>query len=182
MEANLTGLRFSNVKEVLESYCDDLNILTDQLQDFTKLSNIVTDFEKLSGAILSRDKKCKVLGLGKWSQKEHWPIPWLRPVKSVKVFGIIVSNRYSQIITENWKFRLEKFSNTLFSWSNRLLSTIQQRVEVLRTFALSRIYYVASVLPIRRNTVRKLESLMGKFIWKGSILRVAIEELKNDPL
>ena len=60
LEANLTGLRFSNVKEVLESYCDDLNVLTDQLQDFTKLSNIVTDFEKISGAILSMDKKCKL--------------------------------------------------------------------------------------------------------------------------
>ena len=54
----------------------------------------------------------------------------------------------------------------------------------MRIFALSRVYYVASVLPIKSSMVKKFESIMGKFIWHGSgrILRVALEELKNDHL
>ena len=68
------------------------------------------------------------------------------------------------------------------SWSSRILDTLQQREEVIRVFALSRVYYVASILPIRTSLVKKFESLMGNFIWKGSgkVLRVALEELKND--
>ena len=48
-------------------------------------------------------------------------------------------------------------------------------------FALSRVYYISSILPIKSKMVKKFESLMGKFIWQGSgkVLRVALDELKN---
>ena len=67
------------------------------------------------------------------------------------------------------------------SWSSRILDNLQQRVEVIRVFALSRVYYISSILPIKSKMVKKFESLMGKFIWQGSgkVLRVALDELKN---
>ena len=48
-------------------------------------------------------------------------------------------------------------------------------------FALSRVYYVASILPINIIMVRKFEKEMGKFLWtsSGKVLRVSMEELKN---
>ena len=179
LEKSLTGPRLPNVQEVLESYCDDLNVMTDDPDDFLKLSSTVDQFEKVSGAILSRDRKCKVLGLGKWAGREQWPLDWLQTVQSVKVFGIFISNNYREIISLNWNFRLEKFLRTIMSWSSRRLDTLQQRIEVLRSFALSRVYYVASILPLRQSLVKQFETLIGKFLWKGRILRVALEELKN---
>ena len=55
------------VKEVLEAYCDDINVMISDLNDFAKLSQTVVAFEQYSGAILSRNFKCKVVGLGKWN-------------------------------------------------------------------------------------------------------------------
>ena len=49
------------------------------------------------------------------------------------------------------------------SWSPRVLETLSQRVEVLRVFALSRVYYLASILPINVTMVRKFEKEMAKF-------------------
>ena len=51
-------------------------------------------------------------------------------------------------------------------------------------FGLSRTYYVASVLPMKPNVVKKFEGLIGKYIWNfsGRVLRVAIDELKNRKL
>ena len=51
----------------------------------------------------------------------------------------------------------------------------------MRTFALSRVYYVASILPIKRTMVKRFEAIIGKFLWNagGWLLRVALEELKN---
>merc|ERR1712055_388818 len=48
-------------------------------------------------------------------------------------------------------------------------------------FGLSRVYYVAAVLPMKPKVVKKFESLMGKYLWNfsGRIMRVAIDELKN---
>ena len=56
-----------------------------------------------------------------------------------------------------------------------------QRVEVLRMFALSRVVYVASKLPIRKTMIKKFEKEMGKFIWNasGKVMRVSLDELKN---
>ena len=133
---------------------------------------------------MSRDKKCKVVGFGKWTEKEDWPLTWIKPVKSQKIFGIFISDSYEEMIKVNWDYRFKKFSDAIYSWSPRILDTLQQRVEVIRTFALSRVYYVAAILPVKHSMVKKFESLMGKFIWNssGRILRVALDEVKNDKL
>ena len=59
---------------------------TDRLEDFEVAAGLVKKFESVSGAILSRDQKCKVIGFGNWTGKEDWPIAWLKPVKSLKIF------------------------------------------------------------------------------------------------
>ena len=48
-------------------------------------------------------------------------------------------------------------------------------------FGLSRVYYVAAVLPMKPGAVKKFESLIGKYLWNfsGRVLRVAIDEMKN---
>ena len=55
---------------------------------------------------------------------------------------------------------------------------------MIRIFALSRVYYVAAILPVKAAMVKKFEALMGKFIWNfsGKILRIAIDEIKNGKL
>ena len=69
------------------------------------------------------------------------------------------------------------------SWSSRSLITIQQKIEVVKVFALTRMYYVASVLPMRAALVKKMESIIGKYLWAGSgVLRVALEDLKNNKI
>merc|ERR1712142_805517 len=89
-----------------------------------------------------------------------------------------------EMLRLNWDYRYKKFSNVMYSWSPRVLDTLQQRVDVIRMFGLSRVYYVASILPVTPNIVKKFESLMGKFIWSrsGRILRVALDEIKNKKL
>jgi len=55
---------------------------------------------------------------------------------------------------------------------------------VIRIFALSRVYYVASIIPLTTAMVKKFETLIGKFIWNfsGKILRVSIDDMKNHRL
>ena len=184
LERSLTGLRMAYVRQTLEAFCDDINLLTDDLGDFSRMDEEVVKFEKISGAILSRNKKSKVVGFGKWVKRENWPIGWLRPVKSIKIFGVFVCDSYSELLNLNWDFRFKKFNDTIISWSSRILDTLQQRVEVIKLFALSRMYYIASILPIRPAMIKKVESLMGRFIWQasGKVLRVALGELKNGHL
>ena len=57
LEQSLTGLQVAGISQVLESYCDDVNIMTDNLNDLSLVDTTMKEFEGISGAILSRGKK-----------------------------------------------------------------------------------------------------------------------------
>ena len=183
LERVTVGLRVAGIPQSIEAYCDDVNILTDRLSDFLVVDLAVRKFEAVSGAILSRAKKSKVIGFGSWKNKCDWPLEYLKTVKEIKVFGIFVMDSYRCLIKKNWDYRYEKFQDVVRSWTPRVLETLVQRVEVLRMFALSRVVYVGSVLPIRGYMIKKFEKEMGRFIWNasGKVLRVSLDELRNPP-
>ena len=119
LEHGLTGLQLRRpwpCMGPLDSYCDDLNIMTNNLHDFAIVDTEVKNFELLSGAILSRSFKSKVIGFGAWSQKEDWPLNWLSCVKNLKVFGIYISDNFNEIMKLNWDHRLQKFRAAILSW------------------------------------------------------------------
>ena len=183
LERKLVGLKLGNRIQCIEAYCDDVNVLTNKVSDFAVLDDAVSKFESFSGAILSRNKKCKVLGLGSWAGRVDWPLSYLKNVGEIKVFGIFICDSYRSLIKRNWDFRFENFVAAIRSWSPRVLETLLQRVEVLKLFAFSRVYYVASVLPITETMAKKFEKEVGKFLWNasGKVLRVSLEELQNCP-
>ena len=112
---------------------------------------------------------------------EDWPIKYLKTVKEIEVFGIYVMDSYRSLIKRNWDFRFDKFESAIKSWSPRILDTMLQRVEMVKVFALSRMYYVASILPINKTMINKIDKLIGQFLWtkSGKVLRVSIQEIKN---
>ena len=183
LERKIVGLKCCGIPKCIEAYCDDINILTNQVSDFLVLDSAVRKFEEVSGAILSRNKKCKILGFGTWKDRVVWPLNYLKTVQELKIFGVFFVDSYRSMIKRNWDFRFVKFLDVIKSWSPRVLETLSQRVEVLKVFALSRVYYIASILPINITMVRKFEKEMGKFLWtaSGKVLRVSINELKNIP-
>ena len=61
LEKRMKGLKVTGIGKSLEAYCDDINVITDSLADFDVVDNVIGKFEKVSGAILSRNKKCKVI-------------------------------------------------------------------------------------------------------------------------
>lgn len=137
----------------------------------------------MSGAILSRNHKCKIMGIGAWKNRDQWPLEYVKTDDEIKIFGIFFKNSYRSMVKKNWDYRYGKFMNSIRSWFSRSGLLLQARINILKTFALSRVYYIASVLPLPKTTAKKFEGSIGNFIWKSSgwVLRVAQDELKNDP-
>ena len=100
IERRVTGLALPSpitgsfsLNQSVEAYCDDLNMLTQSESDLVIVDNAVRMFESVSGAILSRNKKCKIIGFGKWKSRNNWPIPYIETVSEIKIFGIVIMNR-----------------------------------------------------------------------------------------
>ena len=133
------------------------------------IENTFTRFESVSGALLSRTWKSKVMGLGPWRNKLDWPLPWLTVTDELKIFGFQIRQSYKNTLERCWAECYLGFNNVLMSWSSRQLDTLVQRVEVLRIFATSKLWYKASALPLPCKYVKKFESAIFRFLWIGKL-------------
>ena len=70
LEVKMAGLRIRNHQSLglnptldfdqkCEAFCDDVNLMTGDLNDLPIIESVVDKFERSSGAILSRNHKCK---------------------------------------------------------------------------------------------------------------------------
>ena len=173
------GLPMSSFVQNDEDYCDDLNLISESEEDLLVIEDTFVNFENVSGALLSRSRKSKIMGLGRWRNRGMWPLPWLQVVPQLKIFGFQVTPSFKLTLEKSWEKCFEGFHKILMSWSSRQLETLVQRVKVLRVFATSKLWYTASALPLPVKFSKKFESAMSKFIWMGKFEKLKIDEIKN---
>ena len=156
LRTRLVGLLVTNFYQKDTTYLDDFELISGDEQDLVTFEKVMKRYEAQSGAMLSRSKKSTVMGLGQWLGKEQWPVEvhWLRSVQKMKILGFT----YTETLQCTWDKVFRGVQCTLYSWEKRALSTLQQRAVVLQTFALSKLWYTAQVLPIPASIVKKLEA------------------------
>ena len=76
----------------------------------------------------------------------------------------------------NWDEVVGKFSRLIFLHSSRSL-TLLQKVAFLNIFALSKVWYLASILATTNAHTAKLTSIMTTFLWRGLPARIPIHQL-----
>ena len=174
-----TGIRMSSFNQVDEDYADDVELLVDTEQDILEADRAFKVFEKCSGALLSRTSKSKVMGLGSWQGRQNWPLPWLQTRSELKVFGITICPNYESTLHRNWKILIASFRETVLSYRMRALDTLQQRAQILKIFACSRLWYKCQLLPLPSLYANQIESIMSKFLWQGKLERLSLQETFN---
>ena len=127
----MQGLNVAGIPQVLEAFCDDVNIVTENLEDLPKIENSVCKFEAMSGAILSRNYKCKIMGLGAWKNRDQWPLEYVTTDNEIKIFGVFFENSYRSMIKKNWDYRYGKFMSSIRSWSSRKGLLLEKELKFL---------------------------------------------------
>ena len=95
------------------------------------------------------------------------------------MLGFQVCPQYSDTLSCTWEAVFLGFQRRLFSWESRTLNTLHQRVQVSQTFALSKLWYVAQVLPLPQSVLKKIESALSAFIFRGRHERLKLAEIEN---
>ena len=121
------------------------------------------------------------MGIGRWSEKNDWPqrVNWLKTERKLKIFGFTICQTYQETLKCTWDNVITGFEKVLFSWSTRTLETLNQRVEVAKMFAMSKLYYVSQVLPLSTKMRKRIEKSLSRFIFKGRHERLALSEIEN---
>jgi hypothetical protein len=177
LEGFLRGLFMGGLREATLSYMDDVNELGEDEQDILVTDELCRAFEAASGAILNRNRKTVILGLGSWAGRRDLPLPWLQAVDQAKVFGVTYTPAFASTISASWDRVAAGVERALQMWAARRLPTLRQRSLAVETFALSKAWYMAQILPLPPSTAAPLRRAAGDFLWRGRFEWLAHDEL-----
>ena len=140
-------------------YADDVASAAKTLKNIDLVVKEFKKWGKVSGASLNEDKT-KILAIN----SPHKEYDGNKFVDKVKILGITF-NKYG-IDKENLEMCLKKINISLNLWRSVRLDMLE-RITVLRTFALSKLWYLCNFISLNEDEIKKLETLCFKYIWNG---------------
>ena len=163
---DLVGIKIPNSTvslPVVSLYADDTSAIVTSDPGIKAVFDTYKHFESASGSKLNLSK-CKGLWLGSWRGRSDLPVAIDWSCDMIKVLGIFIG--FGDLEAANWNPRIDSVSKCFTCWKMRSLS-YSGRAIVANALALSRIWYVASLVHMPNWVFSKLNSLLFKFFWAG---------------
>ena len=142
---------------------DDTSLIVSSDVAISAVFEVYALFESGSGAKLNQSKS-KGLWLGSWSDRDDLPVPLDWTSVKIKVLGVFIGP--GDLEEANWCPRIDAVESVLTSWRQRSLS-YGGRALVINALALSRVWYIASLIHIPPWVFSELLRLAFGFFWKG---------------
>lgn len=159
---------------LINAYADDISMFFEDECSLVQVTQIFMEFEEVSGAILNKGKTTAIMiGIMNLSADTEW----LNIENFVNILGVRYGNNIKQSQKLNWQHVINGLRSRLWLHHPRKLNLIQ-KIILINTYINSKVWYMASNLPISKGFVSKIKTEMGKFIWHGQTLqRVAFANL-----
>ena len=151
---------------------------------YTNLFVTLKTFGECSGLKINNEKtEALALGNGRslW-EGPHSDLP--NRCNTIKILGVYFGYGAKQRDELNFRNTLKSLKKTINLWKQRGLSLLG-RIQIIRTFAIPKLMYRASVLPISKDLIKEADSLFYYFIWnrKDKVKRnVMISEVEKGGL
>ena len=147
----------------ISQYADDTSLIVTSDIAIAAIFEVYALFERGSGAKLNQSKS-KGLWLGSWSGRTDPPVTLDWTSAKIKVLGVFIGPGNLEEV--NWRPRIDAVENVLASWRQRSLS-YGGRALVINALALSRVWYIASLIHVPPWVSSELCKLVFGFFWKG---------------
>ena len=146
----------------LSQYADDTTILTPSTHSLRQTFQTFHEYEEASGCRLNPSK---IKGLAAFGPAPdlNLPIQWHNP-DGVKILGIHFFDDLLQLTNFNWTKVLRKLKAKLSLFRYRSLS-LHGKVLLLNTVALSKIWFLSTVIAMPNWALRILESHIFCYLW-----------------
>ena len=146
----------------VHQYADDTTLILSTIDSIKAVFDSFSLFEKASGFRLNQSKS-KDLWLGSWVGRADPPVALDWSPSKLTILGIYVG--LYNLEEDNWGSRIYAVENTLLSWRRHNLS-FRGKALVINALALSRIWYVASLVHMPPWVLKMLNSLIFDFSLK----------------
>ena len=140
----------------ISQYADDTSLILSSDDAIVAAFESYALFEQASGSKLNQSKS-KGLWLGGSSYYYY-------SSSKLKVLGVFIG--VGDLEADNWRPRIDAVERVLNSWRSRSLS-FRGKALVVNALALSRVWYVASLVHMPPWVLKELSSLAFSFFWSG---------------
>ncbi len=171
---HVNGIKLNKVT----AYADDVAILTSDSVSIKNALKIYEQFSAVSGLYINPEKT-EVLNLKRFYANETLQLDiygsdvQLNTNKEITICGKTFSLDPQIEETKNINDKIDKLERQLNMWRKRKL-TIEGRILVVKTFAISQTLYTMQNTFYSANKLKKIESIIYKYIWNG------IDRVKRD--
>lgn len=143
----------------LTAFADDCKFVVKTDDSAYSIIKHYEDYSKFSGSKLNKGKT-EAMFLGRWRKRQN-TLQNIKVVTKMSVFGITFGIDTEK---ENWDQVLNKIKQKLFLFSKRKLSYFG-KAKLINTFILSKVWYLATIYPPNKDTLKAIEVLIFQFVW-----------------
>ena len=147
----------------ISQYADDTSLILTLDDAIVAAFETYALFEQASGSKLNQSKS-KGLWLGGWCGRTDPPVALDWSSSKLKVLGVFIG--VGDLEVDNWRPRIDAVERVLNSWRSRSLS-FRGKALVVNALALSRVWYVASLVHMPPWVLKELSLLVFSFFWSG---------------
>ena len=175
--SGIEGIKLKNGREIkLTLFADDMKSFLKNKRSFENLTNLLQDFGSCSGLKVN-ESKLEALNLGEDGASLN--IGLGNTTKPLKTLGIFFSYDKTEAYKLNFESILDQLKKkTLNLWKWRNL-TILGKIQILKTFAISKFLYPASQLSFPKDLIKRANKIIYDFLWNG-VDKVKRNALIND--
>ena len=161
---NIKGVLINGNEHKIIQYADDATICVRHPDSIRETLYTINEFSRYAGLKLNLSKT-KGIWLGNLKElgyRQFEEISWTG--NPVKCLGIYIGHNKEKCSLLNWDKKLDIIKQTLERWECRKL-TLFGKVRVIKTYAISKIVYPATVLVVPDFVKKRLKEIVFKYLW-----------------
>ena len=158
----IQGFKFGEENVKLNLFADDMTCFLSDKGSYITLFRLLEDFGECSGLKVNHEKT-EALVFGDSSLWEDVSNMYtLRNV--IKILGVYFGGNGKERDDLNYRETLKSIKKSLNLWKWRGLSLL---IQIVKTFAIPKLMFRASAIPISRELLKNADSIFYSFIWNG---------------
>ena len=163
-DSNIHGFRIGEETVKLSLFADDMTCFLRDGDSYTTLCQVLECFGDFSGLKVNHEKT-EMLALGN-NTTQVLAFAKHKVCETIKILGVYFGYNLKQRHDLNFTQTLKAIKKSINMWKWRNLSLIG-RIQIVKTFAIPKLMYRASVIAISNELVKEVNSILYGFIWNG---------------
>ena len=162
----LDGIKIGDTEHKIVQYADDSTIFLRSIKSIEHVMEIFDAFGKVSGLRLNKSKT-KGIWIGKLKDEGLRICHGLHFTGNpVKCLGLFIGHNKEKTENLNWDKRLDSIEKTVSYW-NKMKLSLFAKIKVIKTYVMSKITFVASLIEVPEKVIAKLKSICYNYLWGG---------------